>query len=132
MNTISALALDRLQSENERLRDQLLQSLAYQRELEAALLSAPLYRTDGANASERHYEKTKDTWANVHRPVLDRAARRFKTERDRVKVAVIGKMKVWHQRIGNLMQRQQWGDTKVRIPTAQEILERFMSDMATI
>ncbi len=128
MNTISAIALDRLQTENESLRRQLAQALAYQQQLETCLLTAPLYRDKPGSS----YERTKERWAQLHRPVIDRAAQRFITERNRVKTAIMGKMKVWHQRIGNLVQRQLYGDSEVRIPTAQEILERFMMDLATI
>lgn len=139
MNTISAIALDRLQTDNdlirrqnEALRLQLADALRYQADLEAALLSAPLYRTDSRTSADRYYEEAKARWSTLHRAALDRAANRFISEGARMKAAIVGKMRIWHQRLGNLIARQKVGDTEIRIPTAQEILETFMMDLARI
>jgi hypothetical protein len=132
MNTISGLALDRLQTENEFLRRQLNEALAYQRSLEAAVLSVPLFRTSGHSPQERYYEDVKVKWLDQWRHVLDRASRPAFVQRDKLKNALLGKMHVWKQRLGNLVARHNVGDPEVRIPSPNELLDRLIMELSAI
>ncbi len=131
MNIINGLTLDRLQTENDRLRLQLQDALAYQRSLEAAILAVPLYKTDGIVPQEWYYEERKREWLDRYKDILDRAARPFMKERDRVKNAIHSKMRVWQARISNLVQRRELG-ADIQIPSPQDLLNRLMRDLATI
>lgn len=96
------------------------------------MLSVPLYRTGSTTPQERFYEDTKQEWLGRFKGVLDRASRPAMRERDKLKNAMVGRMRIWQQRLGNLVLRGKHGDPEIRIPSPQELLDRLIMEFASI
>jgi hypothetical protein len=125
MNTIDGLKLDRTLTENEleiqRLRGELQRTRAYATKLEAALLSAPLFRPAGSTPQELEYEWRKRRWVETHNLTLQMAAFSPEKERERYKSKVKAITRTVLSNADTLARQWDAGDRTVRVPSHREV-----------
>ena len=104
---------------------------AYIKQLEDALLSAPLFDPREAyTMQERHHVARQDNWRERHKEVLQRAyggAVDRDREREIARQEAVGKVRLVMSRVRIMNQRVAYGDPEampIDTPTALELIER--------
>ena len=137
MNTSQALQLDRevtlKDNEIATLKRQLQEALVYQKELEAALISAPLYRPAGSlSRAEFDYVARRDSWFDSHRRVIERAARNPMESMKRFQSKAMHAVRKIRNRVDTLIRQRDAGDDTVIVPSMDQLWGMITKGLAAI